>query len=61
MQVIGPKIDTSKQDTTAAKPKDALFEHTSSSSNDDGIPDDDTREVVTNNNQIKWNTTRYFR
>ena len=26
---------------------------------DDDIPD--TREVVTNNNQIKWNTKRYFR
>jgi hypothetical protein len=25
----------------------------------DDIPD--TREVVTNNNQIKWNTERYFR
>ena len=61
MQVIGPKTDASKQDSDAAKHKEALFEHNSSSANDDGIPDDDTREVVTNNNQIKWNTARYFR
>ena len=27
--------------------------------NADDIPD--TRDVVTNNNQIKWNTKRYFR
>ena len=27
--------------------------------NDDDIPD--TRDVVTNNNQTKWNTKRYFR
>ena len=61
MQVIGPKTETNKQDSDAAKSKEALSEHTSSSANDDGIPDDDTREVVTNNNQIKWNTARYFR
>ena len=61
MQVIGPKTDTSKHDSNAAKHKEALFEHTYSSANNDGIPDDDTREVVTNNNQIKWNTARYFR